>query len=727
MREMHRAQTTGRASTIRSALALGAFAAVSVGCVQEVARPDLGEPAAVDPVAPIEPGAPRGPTDPASCDPGSKTLHRLNRAEYDRTVKDLLGVAETPASGFPVDDTAKGFDNNADVLSLSPLLTEKLIDAAHDIAAGLFFAESARTEQTIEAETLTGSTGAVSGEVYNLYANGTLDAVFSVDADGRYNITVAAAQQAAGPDPARMTVAVDGVDIATVDVTTAQDFRFERVLSAGTHTVTAEFINDFYIAGPPAQDRNLLVDRFVLDGPLDAGARGPGADRFVSCDADVDGVSACADATLRPLLRRAFRRPVETADVTPYVNLVAAVVDDGDSFDEGHAAAVEAMLLSPHFLFRVELDDVAGVHRVSDHELATRLSYFIWGTMPDDELGALADNGTLSQRDVLAAQVQRMLADPRQRAGFSDALTNQWLDARSLDGANPDPAQYPLPDDVKEAMKTETKLVVEAIVAADRPATDLLDADFTFVNAALAAHYDMPFPSQSDISDLDDDGDGFIRVSLEGTTRRGVLTHGSILVAHSYPFRTSPVKRGAFVIDKLLCIPPGDIPADAPPLDEENTTGSLRERMEEHRSNPRCAACHDAMDPIGFGLESFGPSGKHRTVDADGYVIDDDDVFFGTAFTDPQGLAETLKSQDTLTGCVVERIGGYALGRGLEPISGSSDFCTITDVVGRATEKGFSWADVVHTIVEADAFQMRRAEVAAATDDVANDANGDEP
>ncbi len=708
---MQRTQTRSRIGGF-ALVAVGAVSALAFGCVEEVAIPDgLAED---DPVTPIEPNTPRGPSDPAACDPGQKTLHRLNRAEYDRTVKDLLGVASTPAAGFPADDSAKGFENNADVLSFSPLLTEKLIDAAHDIAAGLFFAESARVAQTVEAEGLTGSTGVVSGDIYNLFSNGTLAATFSVADAGRYSIVVAAAQQAAGPDPARMTVLVDNVEVGTVDVIEAQDYRFERTLTAGTHTVTAEFINDFFVEGPPSQDRNLLIDRFVVDGPLDAGARGPGAERFVSCDGS--DVSGCADATLRPLLRRAFRRPVSDEDVAPYVGLVVEVVADGDSFDDGLASAVEAMLLSPHFLFRVELDgEQVGAHRVTEHELASRLSYFIWGSMPDETLLALADDGTLSRRDVLAAQVQRMLQDPKQKDGLSDALTNQWLDARALDGTNPDPEQYPLPDDVKAAMKTETKLVVEQVVAEDRPAIDLLDADFTFVNAALAAHYELPFPA--DISDLDDDGDGFVRVSLEGTPRRGVLTHGSILVSHSYPFRTSPVKRGAFVIDKLLCIPPGDIPADVPPLNEEDTSGSLRERMERHRSDPRCAACHDNMDPIGFGLESFGPSGKHRTQDADGFTIDDDDVFFGTAFADPQGLAETIKSQETLTGCVVERIGGYALGRGLEPVIGSNDLCTINDVVGRATEKGFSWADLVHTIVEADAFQMRRGEVSAATTD----------
>jgi hypothetical protein len=252
-------------------------------------------------------------------------------------------------------------------------------------------------------------------------------------------------------------------------------------------------------------------------------------------------------------------------------------------------------------------------------------------------------------------------------------------------------------------MKTETQLVVQALLDADRPAKDILDVDFTYLNAALSAHYGIALPADAP----DDDGDGFVRVSLAGTNRAGVLTHGAILAGHSYPFRTSPVKRGRFVVDALLCIPPGDIPPDVPPLPEE-ATGSVRERMEQHRADPSCAACHAMMDPIGFGLETFDPAGRSRTQDGDGFVIDDDDVFFDIAFDGPRGLAAALKQQETLDFCMIERIGTYALGRGLDSIV-EGDSCTIRDVIARHTEAGASFRDILLAIAQSDAFQMRRA------------------
>jgi len=662
-----------------------------------------------DPDAPTTPEGPRTPTDPVACDPGNKTLHRLNRDEYDRTVKDLLGVPSTSANTFPADDIARGFDNNADVLSFSLLLTEKLAESAAEIASTLFQRASVAVTQVVEAETLTGTAGTVSGSVWNLFSTGELTASFSVTAAGTYRVVVRADQQAGGPAAAQMRVSVDGAVVQTFDVPALDDYAVVVPLTAGAHTVTARFMNDFY--NPNAgEDRNLLVDRFQLIGPLEENEAGTGQG-LIPCGEGTVGVTTCAEQTLSPLLRRAFRRPIEAAELATYVALVEGVVADGDPFEDGVALAIEAMLLSPSFLFKVEVDgDAQGVHRLADHELATRISFFIWGMGPDDRLLDLADDGLLSRRDVLQGEVNRMLADARANAGLAHALSHQWLDTRSLALATPNPERYPLSASLKAAMVEETQLVVEAVVRADRNATDLLDANFTFVNAELAAHYGLAFPEGDALAAADPDGDGFAQVSLEGTSRSGVLTHGALLAGHSYPFRTSPVKRGRFVIDALLCIPPGDIPADVPPLDEE-ATGSVRERMEQHRSDPSCAACHAMMDPIGFGLESFDPAGKSRTHDEGGYEIDDDDVFFDVPFTNPAGLAAVMKQQETLSYCLVERVGGYSLGRGLQ-YAVEGDACTINDVVGRATAAGFSWNDVVHALVTADAFQMRRPRTA---------------
>jgi hypothetical protein len=671
---------------------------VAASCVSEVAppRPTSSSPAV------IEPETPRRPGDPAACDPGEKTLQRLNRSEYDRTVKDLLGVTATPAlSTFPPDDVARGFDNNADVLSTSPLLTEKLADAALDVSAELFARASESSLQVVEAESLSGSVGGASGDRWNLWSAGELSASFDVAAAGRHRVVVVAEEQAAGPDAARMQVSVDGVVLGTVEVTDWEAHAFEVELTVGAHSVTARFENDFY--NPAAgEDRNLLIDSFLLEGPLDVGPPGPGL-ALVPCDAAATGVTACAEQTLLPLLTRAFRRPVTSEEVAGYVELVEGVVADGDAFEDGLALAIEAILLSPSFLFRVELDDGDDVHRLNPHELATRLSYFLWGTMPDDVLFAAAADGTLARPDVFAAEVNRMLASPKAHDGIAAVLAGQWLDSRSVNDASPDPSRYPLPPEVRAAMKTETQLVVQALLDADRPAKDILDVDFTYLNAALSAHYGIALPADAP----DDDGDGFVRVSLAGTNRAGVLTHGAILAGHSYPFRTSPVKRGRFVVDALLCIPPGDIPPDVPPLPEE-ATGSVRERMEQHRADPSCAACHAMMDPIGFGLETFDPAGRSRTHDGDGFVIDDDDVFFDIAFDGPRGLAAALKQQETLDFCMIERIGTYALGRGLDSIV-EGDSCTIRDVIARHTEAGASFRDILLAIAQSDAFQMRRA------------------
>ncbi len=683
-------------------LALGVWIALCLGCPQEGAA---GEGDVDEPDAPLLPDSPRGPGDPLACDPGAKTLHRLNRSEYARTVADLLGpaagaAAAVHAAAFPADDVAGGFDNNADVLSTSPLLVEKLDAAALAIAAAVFPDGAAATIDRQEAEAVGSDVGTAAGSVWNLFSNGDLTASFTIATTGRYAVRVRADQEAAGDDDAHLGIVVDGRSVLDVDVTGLATYEVETELTAGAHSIGARFDNDFFDAGTDA-DRNLLVDFLEVEGPLDVASTSPGRARFVSCNPSSE-VEGCARASLTPLLRRAFRRPVLDEEVTPYVALVVLATGAGDSFDAGLRLATQAMLLSPNFLYRAEFDDDGDqTHRISTHELAARLSYFLWASMPDETLTLKADDGVLDRPAVLEAEVTRMLADPKARGGVAEALAAQWLNTRGLDVVAPDADLYPLSDDVRAALKQETKLVVQALLDSDRPAPDLLDVDFTFVNAPLAAFYGLPFDAGDD-----DDGDGFVRVSLAGTNRAGVLTHGAFLTANSYPFRTSPVKRGRWVVDQLLCLDPGDVPPDVPPLNEDPASGSVRERMEAHRSEPRCAACHVLMDPIGFGLESFDPIGRSRTQDADGYDIDDDDVFFDTPFTNPAGLAAALKAQETLPSCMAEKLGSYTLGRGLD-VAVAGDACTIDDVTARAAAAGFSLRAILGAIVESDAFQMR--------------------
>ncbi len=651
--------------------------------------------------------------DPAACSPGAPALHRLNRREYDQTVRDLLGVETTFAERFPADDTAGGFDNNADVLSTSPLLVQKWSDAARDIAALVFPEATVATTLHVEAEETGGSVGGVQGERWNLWSVGTIDVSFSAPVAGRYALRVRAEPQAAGPDAVRMTVAVDRRAVQTFAVEELAVFSVEVDVAEGAHVLSASFDNDFY--DPSAgQDRNLLVDWLEVTGPLDVidVTTSPGRVRFVPCDENRDGVVSCARATLSPLLRRAFRRTVASDEIEPYVALVQTVVQDGDSFDAGLRTAVEAILLSPSFLFRAEVD-VGGSapRRLDPFELASRLSYFLWATMPDEELQRHAEDGSLSDPRVFAAEVERMMQDPRTQGGFVDAVAGQWLDARGIRRASPDPARFPLSAEVRAAMEQETLLVVRDLLRDERPLWELLTADFTYVNAALAAHYG--FSALAGMFDDDADGDGFVRISLAGTNRRGILTHGAFLAGHSYPSRTSPVKRGRFVTDALLCVPPGDIPPGVPPLSDDATAGSLRQRMEQHRADPACAGCHALMDPVGFGLESFDPAGRSRTHDEDGYVIDDDDVIFDTAFSGPEGLGAVLARQPLLHTCASTRLGSYALGRGLDFVD-EDDRCTIQDVLDRAGRAGFSLGDVIRAVTTADSFQFRSTSEEAA-------------
>ncbi len=504
---------------------------------------------------------------PNICLPPSPTLHRLNRREYDRTVIDLLGVA-TPAAAFPPDDVAGGFDNNADVLSMSPLLLEKLDDAAQDIAA----------------------------------------VAFPVD----------------GPHPCP--------------------------------------------------------------------------------DVSVDD---CAAQTVLPLLARAFRRPLEDGEAAPYLALVKGAVDEGAGFAVGLQRATWAMLVSPSFLFRAEFDVDDQLHALSPYELASRLSYFLWATMPDAALFARAADGSLLEPAVLRAEVERLLLDEKADGGIVDALAGQWLNTRALDRAAPDPIQFPLDDQLRTAMKQETKLVVRELLASDRSARDLIDLEFSYVNQDLADLYGLDYDAALALEG-DDDGDGYVRVSLAGSDRVGVLTHAAFLTATSQTFRTSPVKRGYFVVDTLLCIPPPAPPPDIPEFPDDPSGGSVRERMAAHRASPACAGCHTAMDPIGFGLERFDPLGRVRTSDVDGYVIDDDDAVFGTAFTNPHELAAALKDQPGLGPCMVEKLGSYTLGVSLE---GRENACTVDGIHDDAEQQGFSLRAILTAVVDSDAFQMRRARV----------------
>jgi hypothetical protein len=398
---------------------------------------------------------------------------------------------------------------------------------------------------------------------------------------------------------------------------------------------------------------------------------------------------------------RAFRRPATDDEVERLTRLVLAVTKGGDSFERGIQVAVEAVLVSPHFLFRIEIDpeplNPQAIHAINEYELATRLSYFLWSSMPDDELLRLAHEGALRKEGNLAAQVRRMLKDPKSSA-LLDNFVMQWLHLRNLKLINPDLKQFPdFNEALRTAMETETRLFFEAIAREDRSLFDLLDANFTFVNERLAKHYGIPGVT----------GDQFQRVTLANPERGGLLGHASVLTVTSNPTRTSPVKRGKWILENLLNAPPPPPPPNVPELKEAEgkLEGTLRQRMEQHRSNPACASCHTQMDALGFGLENYNPVGAWRVKDGGADIDATGSLPSGASFTSPAELKAILKSRDgDFRRCLAEKLLVYALGRGLEYY----DKCTVDAIVRNTATNQDKFSALVLEIVNSDAFQKRR-------------------
>nr|WP_255651535.1 DUF1592 domain-containing protein [Corallococcus sp. AS-1-12] len=499
----------------------------------------------------------------AARDPGRVTLHRLNRAEYNNTVRDLLGETGSPASSFPPDDHGFGFDNNADVLSMSPLLMEKYSHAA---------------EGLVEAAWTRG--------VFNTCAL----------------------------DPARP--------------------------------------------------------------------------------------EACARELLKTFARKAWRRPVTPEEVERLVAFVSLARRQGDAPEVGVKLALRSVLVSPHFLFRVELDPAptsTAPHAVSDLELASRLSYFLWSSMPDEALLQAAEAGHLHEPEVLEAQVRRMLADPKAHA-LVDNFAGQWLYTRALDFAQPE-SRYGFDEPLRQAMRQEMQLVFQEFVTGDHRLKDLLDAPFTYVNDRLASHYGLRKPGTTAMT----------RVELKDHPERaGLFGKGALLTVTANPDRTSPVKRGVWVLEQLLCKGPPPPPPDAGGLAPAvDPTLNIKERMAQHRVNPSCSGCHTLMDPLGFGMENFDPVGRWRTKEEGGAAVDPSgELPGGKTFNGVVEMRVVVKQDPDLSACMTRHLLTYALGRGAE----EQDRCTVRDISQKAEGRGGRLTDYILAIVRSDAFLQRRGE-----------------
>lgn len=509
----------------------------------------------------------------AATDPGRVTLHRLNRAEYDNTVRDLLGTSRTPAVAFPIDDRGSGFDNIADVLTISPLHINLYYQAAEELVTEALSTPALRS-------------------------------------------------------------------------------------------------------------------------------------RIVSCDLGTGG-EACARASLAAFTRRAWRRPVADAELDGLMQLVTVAVGQGDSVEVGLSLALRAALLSPHFVFRVELDPEPTSltpHALSPHELASRLSYFLWSTMPDDALFAAADAGTLADPASLTAEVARLLADEKAKA-LVDNFAGQWLYLRALDIAEPAPSLFPsFSRELADAMRAESELLFREVAFAGVPLTSLLTSDFTFLDDRLATHYGLPAPGSSTPA----------RVTLTGNLERGgLLSHGSFLTVTSHPNRTSPVNRGKWVMQELLCetVPPPDPNLDMSGAEMDLAAGlSQREVLARHRADPACSGCHSLMDPIGLGLENYDAIGRYRTMDGMNVIDSTGTLPSGSTFTGPKELAALVAADPAFARCVVQKLYTYALGRTPDLTPGHLDTETLPALAARLAASGYSFAELALGIVTSPTFLNRRGD-----------------
>jgi len=655
------------------------------------------------------------PLDCRNPDPGRVTIRRLNRSEYNHTLRDLLGVDLRPADDFPADDTGYGFDNIGDVLSVSALLFERYFLAAGRVLdAAIVTPETRRPPiRQFAARDLQGAGEPAAGDCcHRLISNGEAGVSFPVETPGEYLWRITAHGEQAGPEPVKMAARVDGRELGTMEVRAKEagpeTYEFKLRLERGPRRLTAAFLNDYYEApagNRPARDRNLILHRFELLGPLDAPPPPPPAShqRIFTCVPAPATTNDCARQILGAFARRAWRRAVTPDEVNRLAALAEAQRAGGASFEASLKTALHAVLVSPQFLFRGELqpdpDNPRVARPVDEFALATRLSYFLWSSTPDDELLALAERGQLRRNQ--DAQVRRLLRDPRSQA-LVENFAGQWLQLRNLELAAPDRATFPQFDDaLRTAMRRETELLFTHILREDRSVLEFLTADYTFANARLARHYGLAGVS----------GDDFQRVSLKGTRRAGVLTHASILTLTSNPNRTSPVKRGKWVLENLLAAPPPPPPPDVPPLPENtpaSTAVSVRDRMKEHLANPGCASCHVRMDPIGLAFEHFDGIGAWRDRDSGQPVDAAAELPTGEQLDGVDGLRAFLvkRQQDQFVRCLGDRMLTYALGRGLEWY----DDCALDAITKGTRRNGDKFTALVLEIVRSAPFQMRRGE-----------------
>ena len=672
----------------------------------------------------------------ANPNPGrSPAFHRLNRTEYQNAIRDLLAVEMDLVSLLPPDGQNFGFDNNGDALAFSPLLLDRYLSVSRRVSRMAVGNPTAAPVETVyQVQTDFGQDDRLEAMPYGTRGGMLVRHPFPLDAEYEIDIKLARNYNFQVVDlnePHQIEVLLDGERVQLVTLTPPpgerrlggpeadDDLRFRIPVKAGTREFGVTFIRRPaaqpiderlpFLRGDPKE--NALhglpwLGEFTIAGPFNPGVATdtPSRARIFTCTPTrPDEEPACAERILSALARRAYRRPVTAADLRPLMTAYDEEREAGEGFEAGIELALQRILLSASFLFRIELDpdDIAPgeVYRVDDLALASRLSFFLWNSIPDEELLDLAERGRLEDPTVLEQQTRRMLADPRART-LSSNFAGQWLELRKLDEAVPYQRLFPDFDhNLREAFRKETELLFDTILLEDRPLDELLTADYTFVNERLARHYGIRGVY----------GDRFRRVSVDGP-RRGLLGHGSILTVTSYPNRTSPVLRGVWILTNLLGTPPPDPPPNVPTLQETGPSGkvlSMRDRMVRHRANPACSACHSLMDPLGLPLENFDAVGTWRTRSESGDVIDASGELPGfPEFNGVEGLRDVLLHRvDAFYRTVTERMLTYALGRGVD----AGDMPAIRAILREVAETDYQAQSLILAVVRSLPFQMKQA------------------
>jgi hypothetical protein len=672
----------------------------------------------------------------ANPNPGRPVLHRLNRTEYANAIHDLLDLTVDAASLLPPDDSAYGFDNISDALGVSPALQERYLKAALKIGALAVGdphvtpgSDTWRIKQDVsQNQHIEGMPLGTVGGMHVRY-NFPLDGEYVFQAKlYRTNLNIMRGLSS----PHQVEFAVDGqrVRLATFGgpedlaslfekpTDTGDDvdarLRVRAPVRAGPHEVTVAFVQTPGVVVPDRLEPYIRssvdnfdwaglphIQTFAVTGPFNAAGPGdtPSRRRIFTCRQTTD---ACAKQIIGALARRAYRQPVSDKDLQRLMTFYETARADG-GFEAGVEAALQRILASPKFVFRVERDPAGQlpVHRVNDFELASRLSFFLWSTIPDDELLNLAAQSKLSDPAVLDREVRRMLTDSKAEA-LTANFAGQWLHLRNIPNFAPNSDLFPdFDDNLRQSMRRETELLFESVVREDRNVLDLLTADYTFVNERLARHYGIP----------DIYGSRFRRVPVTVEARRGLLGQASILAVTSHAERTSPVLRGKFILENILGAPVPPPPPDVPLL-KETAEGerpkTMREQMEVHRADPTCATCHKVMDPIGFALENFDAVGEWRAKDGPNAIDASGQLADGTAISGVVGLRDALTRQpESFASALTEKLLTYGLGRGLDYY----DMPVVRQIVRDAGRENYKFSSIVMGIVRSAPFRMRAAPV----------------